>query len=103
MAQQYIQNFREKLQERLDEDNITKDSDDYVDVLHEEIDDWVNKTWNSEVDEIVGEVGIDTLLEMYEGCFGLASLATVHKCNRGRALLYLYVRSKVDDDVEGTG
>jgi hypothetical protein len=55
-----------------DFDNLTEDSfnDELYDVLHEELDDKINRMYQSEVDQLLAQVGFDYAMETYIDEFG---------------------------------
>ena len=100
--QEYFNGFVEQVKQRLIDDEIEdqinnpeSDNEEYIEALHETLDDYVNTTWNVELDQVCADIGIDTLLDSYESTFGLSQLSSVDKFSRSRVLLYAYMDEKV--------
>jgi hypothetical protein len=66
--------------------------DKLYDIVHEELDDYVNVMWNSEVDRLLTEIGFDKAMKTYMDEYGAIEPGITSK-----TLLYVCIHNELNE------
>jgi len=91
----FCSEVQEKVFSRLKEDNVSVE--DSYDILWEVLDNELNITCITEVEECLYDYGFFNALELYDGEYGLDTLNKMDKFRRVKCLLQCVVHQKLHD------
>jgi hypothetical protein len=83
---------------RLKEKKIDIDGDIY-DIVWEEIDDYINKTYNGECEELLFSYGFAMVMADYNSEYGIDSLKDISPYTRVKCLLHCAVHNYINENI----